>query len=127
MSAKIISERQRVTDYWYELSFYKKGSDRSGWLSFDCDENGVVLLDKLHPCAIDNYNSVKDDPSWYSEIRKCSNSYIENAKAECPYCHRTFDLWDEYMGACSCECGQWFNIFGQELNDPSTWADGPDW
>jgi hypothetical protein len=28
------------------------------------------------------------------------------------------------MGACQCEnCGQWYNIFGQELIDPEYWED----
>lgn len=24
-------------------------------------------------------------------------------------------------------CGQWFNLFGQEVTDPSSWSSGSDW
>ena len=43
-------------------------------------------------------------------------------------CGQTVVLMDRYLGACDCPgCGQWYNLSGQELNDPSTWSAGSDW
>ena len=43
-------------------------------------------------------------------------------------CSEEFYLQDEYRGACECpRCGQWFNLFGQELTDPRGWPSGSDW
>ena len=44
------------------------------------------------------------------------------------HCGEEFYLQDEYLGACECpRCGQWFNLFGQEVTDPSSWPSGSDW
>ena len=44
------------------------------------------------------------------------------------HCGEEFYLQDEYLGACECpRCGQWFNLFGQEVTDPSSWSSGSDW
>ena len=44
------------------------------------------------------------------------------------HCGAEFYLQDEYLGACECpRCGQWFNLFGQELTDPRGWSNGSDW
>jgi hypothetical protein len=33
-----------------------------------------------------------------------------------------------YYGGIECpECGQWYNLFGQELNPVETWSQGEDW
>lgn len=39
------------------------------------------------------------------------------------HCGEEFYLQDEYLGA----CGQWFNPFGQEVTNPSSWPSGSDW
>ena len=44
------------------------------------------------------------------------------------HCGAEFYLQDEYLGACECpRCGQWFNLFGQEVTNPSSWSSGSDW
>ena len=44
------------------------------------------------------------------------------------HCGEEFYLQDEYLGACECpRCGQWFNLFGQEVTNPSSWSSGSDW
>lgn len=50
---------------------------------------------------------------------------ITTGKCECG---KVIELWNEYLGASECEyCGRWHNLFGQLLNDPSTWSRGDDW
>lgn len=41
-------------------------------------------------------------------------------------CGREVFLWDQYQGACECECGKWYNLFGQELVPPEYWHDDDD-
>lgn len=59
-------------------------------------------------------------------IKERESRYIP-AIAKCD-CGEEFPLENQYLGACECPgCGQWYNLFGQELNDPSTWSEGGDW
>lgn len=43
----------------------------------------------------------------------------------CPCCGRRVCLggngFAPYMGLVECECGQWYNIFGQPLKPPEEW------
>ena len=44
-----------------------------------------------------------------------SPAYVRDTKCGCE-----FYLEDEYYGTCQCpNCGQWFNLFGQEVLAPS--------
>ena len=53
------------------------------------------------------------------------NGYREPAHGICR-CGEEVTLIDEYMGSCQCEnCGQWYNLFGQELLPPNQWEE--DW
>lgn len=38
----------------------------------------------------------------------------------CPRCGRRVYLGG-YMGMTECECGQWYNVFGQALKPPEDW------
>ena len=39
-------------------------------------------------------------------------------------CGHKIELYDRYLGACECPyCGQWWNLFGQELKNPEHWND----
>jgi len=55
-----------------------------------------------------------------------ANGFKEEYQKEftCKNCGNKFILRDQYMGACDCpECGQWYNIFGQQLKNPKYWFD----
>lgn len=43
----------------------------------------------------------------------------------CPCCGRRVYLggngFSPYMGLVECECGQWYNVFGQALKPPEDW------
>jgi hypothetical protein len=38
-------------------------------------------------------------------------------------CGRDVVLECDHAGAVRCECGKWYNLFGQELRDPEYWED----
>ena len=42
-------------------------------------------------------------------------------------CGKEVVLESDYNGAVQCECGKWYNVFGQELIDPKYWEDDDDW
>ena len=43
-------------------------------------------------------------------------------------CGQEVLLMDTYMGATDCpNCGQWYNVFGQELKDPDEWGLDDEW
>ena len=122
MSIEIINERQRSTEKITELNFYKDGELCAGF-DLDKDMNPVFHCKE----AEKNYNSLMSNPDYTSEYFTYNHSYTENAKGKC-HCGEIIELYDEYMGACECpKCGRWYNLFGQELNPPTTWSDGEDW
>lgn len=107
-----------------ELTFdYKDGN---GGFAFPCDENGKVL-----PLE---YEAARNNLAWcmehpeefetYAKVVKNKRRWREPAHGKC-VCGREVYLWDQYYGACSCECGRWYNLFGQELLDPMYWEQDP--
>lgn len=111
----------------YELLFYV---DETGGYAFPCDERGQVTLAQ-DSCAMKNYQYCmahpEEFPYIFGKIHKIERTHRIPATGIC-HCGRKIALWDDYMGACECpKCGQWYNIFGQELTDPRTWRDGGDW
>lgn len=117
---KIIRERNRVEKESFSRQFME---NPSCGFSFPCDEHGKLLPD-LSEAAIKNYNdcvngkypNLKD----FGVVREI-DSYIEPAVGICERCGKQVKLVNQYMGACECECGTWYNVFGQMLNSPDTW------
>ena len=111
------------TDTYYRAEFFV---DRSGGLSFPCDENGKIL-DSLNPYAKKNYEDAMQHPEKYpycfNAVTKYEQDYKEPAHGTCS-CGEEIELVNEYMGACQCpKCGQWYNLFGQELLPPAKWEE----
>lgn len=122
----IKGERKEIISYGLRF-FY----DTSGGFEFPCDENGKVL-DNLNSAAKENYEWCMKNPQkfkgGFNEVKKYVTRYRELDTGVCDCCGETFELYNEYMGACECpKCGQWYNLFGQKLNPPETWSDGDDW
>lgn len=113
-----------VTEKYYKLNFYV---DSCGGCAFDCDENGNLTNELQRK----NYEYCMAHPEKYpyafNEIEEIEREYKEPATGTCN-CGEEIELYNEYMGACECpNCGQWWNLFGQELNTVETWASGEDW
>ena len=107
----------------YKIQFY---SDASGGFAFDCDENGN-LLPSVTKQARKNYAWCLKHPEKYpysfNKVVKKVINYKEPATGICN-CGNKIYLQNEYMGACECsECGQLWNIFGQELKPLNHWND----
>ena len=120
---KIISERHRESKTYYERCF--EYAPHCGY-GFPCDEQGNVLFDEMTDCAIKNYHDCINGK--YPEhidigVRKHTHTWTENAIGICDKCGKEVELYDEYCGACQCQCGQWYNMFGQEINPPSMWQE----
>lgn len=125
--AKIIKESEIKEDITYFKEFYYEDDHESGF-SFPCDEDGT-LLSELNEYAVMNYHAclsgmVNGRKILDAGIKARVNRYKEPAVLECD-CGFSFSLTNQYMGACQCpECGQWYNLFGQELMSPDSWEVG---
>lgn len=116
------SERVEVTEY--ELVFYV---ERGCGLGFPCDENGYIDVETMYPPARANYEDALKHPEQYpyafNKVEKHVRSYRELASGICN-CGKRIELYNEYLGGCECPyCGQWWNMFGQELLPPERWDD----
>lgn len=95
--------------------------------SFPCTPNGEPILTD---CNRRNYEFALAHPERFERhkvVVESKWSYKENATGTCR-CGKRIELFDEYMGACQCpNCGQWYNLFGQELNPPEQWEEDYDY
>lgn len=116
-----------VEEEVYSLLFYV---DRTGGYGFPCDKDGK-LLPGTNEVAKRNYEEALKHPERYpyafNEVEKRTVRNRHPATGVCK-CGERIELFNDYMGARECpNCGQWWNLFGQELNDVSTWRHGEDW
>lgn len=115
---------ERKEEISYEIVFY---SEPGGGFGFPCDEQGNVAIKDLQPAAIKNYEYALAHPEKfpyaYNEIEKRRNTWKEPASGICK-CGKRISLTDDYLGACECpHCGQWWNLFGQQLQPVEHWND----
>lgn len=98
--------------------------------SFPCDKMGHVLLDECpYPdTAKKSLAYCKAHPEKWSKNGDVVTLIRHNRYGICPYCgHKINFCGSGYMGAFDCECGKWYNRFGQELVPPEDWYDDDDW
>jgi len=118
-----------VEDTYYELRFYV---DECGGFAFLCDKDGnVIFNENTTEAAIENYHWCMEHPEkfpyYFNHVVKQVHRYREPNSGTC-HCGEKIALVNEYLGACECpKCGQWYNLWGQELKNPETWSDGDDW
>lgn len=114
-----------ITKVEYELMFDDGHYNGFGFL---CDKYGNVSL--TNEAAKENYEYClihKDEFVRSGVIEKNEWSYREPNSGVCN-CGKRIELFNEYLGGCECpHCGQWWNVWGQELNNPETWSNGEDW
>lgn len=125
---KIIRERSTHT----EVEHYVEFTDEEGaGFSFPCDSNGNIQFNddipELGRAQRDNYDYAMSHrerfTKQYAEFVTRRYTVTDNALGKC-VCGETVELYNQYQGACSCpKCGQWYNLFGQELIDPEYWDD----
>lgn len=113
---------QSVTETKYEIVFDDGAHNGYG---FPCDKDGN-LSDDLSPEAKKNYEYCMEHPEIFGRYNKMisyTRSYRDPAQGTC-HCGEQIWLTNDYMGACECpNCGQWYNLFGQELLPPRQWEE----
>ena len=118
--AKIISESKHVKEI---ICSYEFDIDANGGFSFPCDENGIIDMSILTDEGKQNLIFCLNNTSKFQFTGKRNHiiEYTDPAIMECD-CEARFPLVNEYRGACECpECGQWYNLFGQKLENPQIW------
>lgn len=110
---------ETITEYHIEFT----DEDGNG-LSFNATPDGKIIIDNDNEAANANYAYAMKHPDEYARFnvfttwKRC---YTEPAKGTCK-CENTVILVNQYCGACQCDnCGQWYNLFGQELIAPEYW------
>lgn len=102
---------------------FDDGCNSGFW--FPCDEHGN-LLPGMHENARENYEFCMANQNSFvraNEVISFKQRVRVPATGIC-YCGNNMELRNEYYGACQCgECGQWYNLFGQELLPPGEWEE----
>lgn len=123
---EIIKERTRetITEYYIEFDF--KDDPGSGF-RFPANEDGTPDFSSMTETAKINYeNCLTDDRLTEAKFKANVYTYSEPAIGKC-VCGAEVVLENRYLGATDCECGRWYNLFGQELVDPKYWEEGYDY
>lgn len=116
---KITKPRERKTVRENRIEFMYISDPGAGY-SFDADNDWNPIFH--NECQEKNYNACLSDKEMCGPLRRTyDRNYIEPAQGICR-CGQTISLTDQYMGACECpKCGQWYNLFGQEVYHPTGW------
>ena len=124
---KIIKERTPETIKEYYINFWYKDDPNAGFC-FPATSSGEPDFASMAPEAIANYEAcLTDERLTEAEFEPREYTYMNPAVGLCT-CGREVILDADYMGAVQCECGRWYNLFGQSLVDPRYWSrDEEDW
>ena len=121
----IIKERGTETITEKCLDIYNEQNELC--MGFDLDNNDSPII---NDCAKENYQLAMKkiaDGLWSKRINTNKFTLRTDPIGKCK-CGTKFEMHNEYLGACECPgCGQWYNLFGQELTPPDTWNQNPDW
>ena len=116
---KIIEEEVKEFRLVYE--------DKQGnGYSFPCDEEGNIRLEECHyPETIKKSLVKARSEEWEGKNGEVVTFISRNRYGICPQCGRRVYFggsgWAAYMGSAECECGQWYNSYGQALKPPEDW------
>ena len=105
--------------------------DRQGdGFSFPCDKQGSILWEKCSSpeATKKSLDFCKSHPErWTGKSGEVVALIRRSRYGICPQCGRRVYLggsgWAAYLGTAECECGQWYNAFGQALRPPEEWDD----
>lgn len=119
---KIIKERTPEVIKEYFIEFRYKDDPEAGFC-FPATSSGEPDFASMSPEARANYEAcLTDERLIQEEFEPREWTYMNPAVGLCS-CGREVVLDADYMGAVQCECGRWYNLFGQELRDPRYWED----
>lgn len=105
--------------------FFERKSERGSGFSYECDKDGNVFVDKLHPCARAGYEELRTTTSWQETfhppyVEEIPRIIVHYAAIRCR-CRREVVLSGNYES--ECECGQLYNLYGQALAPREQWGE----
>lgn len=119
---KIIKERTSETIREYFIEFKYKDDPDAGFC-FPATVHGDPDFNCMSSEALANYEAcLTDDHLTEAEFTKHEWTYMNPALGLCS-CGREIVLECDHAGAVRCDCGKWYNLFGQELIDPKYWEE----
>jgi hypothetical protein len=119
---KIIKERAPETIKEYYINFWYKDDPNAGFC-FPATSHGEPEFSSMCPEAKANYKAcLTDERLTEGEFEVREWTYTNPAVGLCS-CGKEVVLEGDYMGAVQCECGKWYNLFGQSLIDPKYWEE----
>lgn len=124
---RITSDRKVVEKRYTERFFQRIGESCGCGFGFACDNDGAPFLN--HEGQRENFEFAVSHPDMFIDcgVQERISRYTEPARGICA-CGQEIHLVDEMLGACECpRCGQWYNLFGQDLLPPDKWSDEPDY
>ena len=117
---KIIKERTPETIKEYYINFRYKDDPEAGFC-FPATPQGEPDFSSMGPETIANYKvCLTDERLTEAEFEPREYTFINPAVGLCS-CGKEVILEGGYEGATQCECGRWYNLFGQSLIDPKYW------
>jgi hypothetical protein len=122
---KIVRERKPeiITEYYLE---FKYKDDPEAGFCFPATHLGDPDFDCMSDEACANYQAcLTDKRLTEEEFVKHKWTYMSPALGICS-CGKEVVLDCDHAGAVRCECGKWYNLFGQELLDPEYWEEDND-
>jgi hypothetical protein len=119
---KILKERTPEVIIERHINFVYKADPNAGFI-FPAKANGEPDFNKMCPEAIENYrNCLMDGRFIEPEFVVDKRTYMNPAVGKC-VCGAEVILDSDYYGAVRCDCGRWYNLFGQSLKDPKYWEE----
>jgi hypothetical protein len=117
---KIIKERTPETTREYYIEFKYKDDPEAGFC-FPATCYGDPDFSRMTSEALANYEAcLTDKRLTEGEFTKHKWTYTNPAIGICS-CGKDVVLDCDHSGAVQCECGRWYNLFGQSLIDPKYW------
>ena len=119
---KLIRKRYPVTVREYYIEFKYKDDPEAGFC-FPATVHGDPDFSQMCEEMRANYEAcLTDERLTEGEFETRGWTYMEPALGICR-CGREVVLDSDYQGAVRCECGQWYNLYGQELLPPEMWEE----
>lgn len=119
---KLIKERTPTKIRDYTIEFRYKNDPNAGF-SFPATRHGDPDFPAMGSEMRANYEACLSNKSLTEgEFIKHEWTYVEPAFGICS-CGKEVVLDCGHDGAVQCECGKWYNLFGQELLDPEYWEE----
>ena len=120
---KIIEEEEKEFCLVYE-------DEHGDGYSFPCDEEGNILWEKCPSPETTKKSLAKakaHPEEWTGKNGEVVTLVSRSRYGICPQCGCRVYLggsgWAAYLGMAECECGAWYNVFGQPIKPAEYWEE----